>query len=268
MSKYMQSYRLFSKILGLIGIISLASCSSTQGFYDADGIYTDRPMKVDKQPVDYATYFDEMKQEADSYAYIIDSEDYFSQSEPNRYGGWGEQAGDTNIYFNNNWGWNWGFGYGFYYGWADPYFGWGYPGFGWGWGYPYYWHTPYYWGWGYPRYAYRDVSRSSFHRNPGRTVYSPATNSLRQTRTLRSRDLTTSRTLNSRSRNIDNSRNQTVRRPVSRNTINRSDNMRQNRNSETIQRNTNRNFSPSRSINTGGSRSTGGGISRGSGRSR
>src|SRR5690606_42107793 len=112
MSKYMQSYRSFSKILGLMGIISLASCSSTQGFYAADGIYTDRPMQVAKQPVDYATYFDEMKQEADRYAYILDSQDYFPQSEPNRYGGGGEQSGSSKLYCNNNCGWNWEVGYG------------------------------------------------------------------------------------------------------------------------------------------------------------
>lgn len=258
MSKYMSSFRLFSKILGLIGVVSLASCSSIQGFYSADGIYSNQPMKIEQYPVNYETYFDEMKQEADSYAYIVDSEDYFSQSEANQYGGWGEQTGDTNIYLYNNW--DWGFGYGFSY-------GWGYPYFGWGWDYPYYWHNPYYyWGWNYPRYAYRNVSRSSFHR-PSRTVYSAATNSLRQSRRLNLRTLSSSRAL--QSRNNLKSRNQTVRRPVSRNTISRSNHInRTSRSSQNIQRNSNRSFSPSRSFGTGSSRSMSSGMSRGSSRSR
>lgn len=271
MFKYIPSYRFAAKILGLFGILFLASCSSTQGFYDADGIYTNQPMKVDTYPIDYAAYFDEAKQQADSYDYILDSEDYFAQSVTNSYGGWGEQSNQTNIYMNNDW--NWGFG--FYHGWSNPYYGWGW---GWNsWHSPYYWHYPYYWSypyyWGYPHYAYRNTSRSAYHRTPGRTVYSPSARTMQQTRTLNtSRDLRTSRSVlnqaNTRSSTTINNRTQTVRRPVSRPAVNRSNDTSRQNNSSTIQRNTNRNISPSRSMNTGSSRSMGSGISRGSSRSR
>lgn len=266
MLKNNSSYRILTQFLGVLGLVSLASCSSTQGFYDADGIYTDQPMKVDTQPVDYATYFDEMKQEADSYEYIINSDEYFTNAAPNSYGGWGEQTDDTHIYIHNNmnWGWNWGMGY---------YNGWGYPGWGFGWGYgwgwysPYYWHSPFYWN--YPRYAYRDVSRSAYHRGTSRSVYAQNTSAIRNTRSLRSRSLSSNR-LVLPSREISTSSTRTVRKPISRNTINRTNSINRESRNQSIRTNTNRsrNYSPSRSINSGSSRSMGSGISRGSSRSR
>src|SRR6056297_1310084 len=185
------------RTIGLLSIIAMvgASCGSYQpaSYYDNDGIYSDdAPRTVERRPAqrpqqqygtqpESNTYTDYFGQKAEQYDEILDSEiftdvdsyaskpiddqinqdqltDYYNNpNDYEGYGGWGDNATNININFQNNgwgmgiydpWVWNGGFGWGGGFGWNRwNNWGWG-GGLGWGWGGGFGWNRWNNWGWG------------------------------------------------------------------------------------------------------------------------
>lgn len=185
--------------IAVLGVITLASCSSSQTVYDEDGIYSNPASEaeivstdntgVSRTGVAYKNYF-EQKAEAlsqipeegaiftdiESYTStegdLVDEEYYDDFSEGTGYrsgnASWGEEVSDVtvNVYpsfaggFGGGFGWNqWGFNR----------FGWG--GFGGGWGYYDPFFGPFYNGWGYGGFGYGYAAWNPFCYGYNRPFY-------------------------------------------------------------------------------------------------